>query len=132
MKTINRRNAIRLGLLGCSALLFGCGPTVDLMFHGTTRDRSSEPTPAPAPSPTGPQAWNVNPWPFFLAGSGATFDLAATLPSGPPRGGTFGVDARSPALPAGMTLSPAGILSVGSSRISQTEGVIFTYTEPAS
>ncbi|MCX8005115.1 MAG: hypothetical protein N2688_09185, partial [Burkholderiaceae bacterium] len=59
-----------------------------------------------------------------------TYDLSATLPAGVVRGGTFGVDPSGARLPDGMTLSPAGILSLGSATVGQTTGVIFTYTEP--
>jgi len=73
----------------------------------------------------------VNPWPYFQAGSGATFDLSTTLPGSVVKGGTFGVSSSGPALPTGMTLSPAGILAVGNANVGQTVGVIFTYLEPA-
>jgi hypothetical protein len=68
----------------------------------------------------------------LLAGTGATFDLAGTLPSGVTRGGSFGVSPSGSALPGGMVLSAAGILSVGNAVVGQTSGVIFTYAEPAS
>jgi hypothetical protein len=66
----------------------------------------------------------------FLVGSGATFDLAATLPSGIRRGGVFGVSSAGAFLPAGMTLTAAGILSVGSATVGSVVGVVFTYAEP--
>ncbi|HTT12918.1 MAG TPA: hypothetical protein VMG60_18755 [Burkholderiaceae bacterium] len=68
--------------------------------------------------------------PLFLAGTGQTFDLTQTLPGTVAKGGTFGVSANGAPLPAGMTLSPAGIITVGSATIGQTTGVTFTYTEP--
>lgn len=89
------------------------------------------PAPAPTPPPAVPQAWNVNPWPFFVTGSGTSFDLATTLPVGIVRGGAFGVASSGSPLPAGMTLSSAGVLAVGSAVVSQAVGVVFTYTEPA-
>jgi hypothetical protein len=66
----------------------------------------------------------------FVAGTSGTFNLAATLPSGVVAGGTFAVDPRGAALPAGVSLSPSGVLSVGAGGASAAVGVIFTYTEP--
>jgi hypothetical protein len=129
-----RRNALTLGLFGCTYLLFGCGPMVEFGSHAAASPGSG-PTPAPVgtptPSPSVPQAWNVNPWTYFVASAGTTFDLSPTLPSGVKRGGSFGVDPRGTPLPSGMTLTPAGQLSVGSAGVSQTAGVLFTYAEPA-
>jgi hypothetical protein len=68
--------------------------------------------------------------PIFTAGTGATFDLSTTLPSGLARGGTFSVASSGAALPSGMSLSSGGILSVGSASASQVSGVIFAYQEP--
>jgi hypothetical protein len=68
--------------------------------------------------------------PTLLVGSGATFDLAPTLPSGVVRGGTFGVSSSGSSLPGGMSLSSAGLLSVGNATSGQTTGVLFTYAEP--
>jgi len=66
----------------------------------------------------------------FILGGALTLDLATTLPSNVMKGGTFGIDPRGAALPAGMTLLSSGILSVGSARTSEAIGVIFTYSEP--
>jgi hypothetical protein len=66
----------------------------------------------------------------MIVGSGATFDLKATLPPGAPRAGTFGIDPAGAGLPAGMNLSPQGVLAVGSATIGSVGGVVFTY-EPA-
>jgi hypothetical protein len=66
----------------------------------------------------------------FAAGSGTAIDLAATLPSHVRKGGTFGVSSSGAALPVGMTLSPTGMLAVGSAAVRQTAGVVFTYAEP--
>jgi hypothetical protein len=68
----------------------------------------------------------------FTSGAGATFDLATTLPSGVARGGMFAVDKGGAALPSGVSLSPAGILSVNTAMQTQISGVVFAYTEPAS
>jgi hypothetical protein len=54
-------------------------------------------------------------------------DLAATLPAGVARGGTFGVSSAGAPLPAGMTLSSAGILAIGNATAGEVVGVIFTY-----
>lgn len=73
--------------------------------------------------------WNISPIDLKV-GSNGTVDLKATLPAGIAAGGVFSVDAAGSALPAGMTLSANGILSVGSASVSTTAGVIFSYTEP--
>jgi hypothetical protein len=57
-------------------------------------------------------------------------DLAATLPTGVARGGTFGISQSGATLPTGMTLTSAGILSVGTATIGEVIGVVFTYAEP--
>lgn len=64
------------------------------------------------------------------AGSAETFTLASTLPATAIKNGTFSVDPTGAALPAGMTLSPAGVLSVGTAAVGDTTGVIFSYNEP--
>jgi len=73
--------------------------------------------------------WNISPI-NLTVGSNGTVDLKTTLPAGIIAGGVFSVDATGAALPAGMTLSANGVLSVGSASISTTAGVIFSYTEP--
>lgn len=67
---------------------------------------------------------------MFAVGSGSSLDLASTLPTGVKRGGVFGIAASGAKLPAGMTLAPAGILSVGTATVGGVAGVIFTYAEP--
>jgi len=69
---------------------------------------------------------------YFSAGSGATLDLAGTLPAGVARGGVFGISPGGAALPSGVTLSSAGILSVGNASAGAVVGVLFTYAEPGS
>jgi hypothetical protein len=86
---------------------------------------------APPTSAPATEQWNVN-LPAFTAGSGATFDLASTLPASVQRGGTFSVSPAGAPLPAGMTLTASGILSVGSVYAGQTTGIIFMYSLPAS
>lgn len=61
---------------------------------------------------------------------GGRFDLAGTLPPNVPRYGRFGLDNRGASLPAGMSLSEAGILSAGTARAGQIASVIFTYDLP--
>src|SRR5437016_550028 len=87
------------------------------------------PAPPPPPPPPSPTSWSLS-IPSFVSGSGTAFDLATTLPSGVTRGGTFGVDSRGAALPSGMSLSPSGILSVGTAGASRAVGVLFIYSEP--
>ena len=66
----------------------------------------------------------------MAAGTGATVNLATTLPSGVVQGGTFGISSSGASLPSGMSLSSAGILAVGSATVGDVVGVIFTYAEP--
>jgi len=110
---VTRRAALAIGLSGCATLVQGCGG------GGGSGD----------PSLMAPGTWNVGPL-YLLVGSGATRDLAATLPLDVARGGTFAVSASGTALPAGMKLSAAGILAVGSAKSGTVDGVVFTYTEP--
>ena len=70
--------------------------------------------------------WAINPI-SLVAGSSATVDLVATLPESIPHGGKFNVDPSGLPLPAGMSLSPAGILSVENASVGETTGVIFNY-----
>jgi hypothetical protein len=137
-KEVGRRTVLRFGLgVGALALL-GC----DLSHCETCEVRgedASEPpvaTPAPAPAPTpapgppaAPSAWVVDP-PSFAVGSGSTFNLATTLPADVARGGLFDVSTSGARLPTGMTLTPAGILSVGTAAVGSVAGVIFTYSSP--
>jgi hypothetical protein len=76
-----------------------------------------------------PDPWLV-PSISFTVGSSDSFNLATTLPAGTKPGGVFAVDPSGAALPSGMTLSPAGVLSVGSAAVGSVSGVIFSYTEP--
>jgi hypothetical protein len=66
----------------------------------------------------------------LIAGTGSTFDLNTTLPASAMRGGTYGIDASGARLPAGMSLSAAGILAVGSAILGSVTGVLFTYDAP--
>jgi hypothetical protein len=98
---------------------------------GTTPPSTTTPptstTPSPPTAPTG--VW-VPAVPTLIVGSGSTFDLARTLPSGVAQGGRFGVDPSGPPLPSGMNLQTNGLLSVGSATVGTVDGVLFTYDEP--
>lgn len=113
--SVTRRTALAFGLSGCASLLEGCGG------GGSSSDQDVAQL----------TQWNVGPL-FFLAGSAQTLNLELTLPSEAIKGGTFGLSTSGAALPAGMTLSQSGILAVAGASASTVEGVIFTYTEPAS
>ncbi|MGE0763324.1 MAG: hypothetical protein AB7N80_08600 [Bdellovibrionales bacterium] len=76
-----------------------------------------------------PAEWVV-PTISLAAGSGSTFNLVDTLPANVVRNGVFSVDPTGAALPAGMTLAANGVLSVGTAAVGDTNGVIFSYTEP--
>lgn len=65
--------------------------------------------------------------PPMVVGSGATFNLASTLPATVARGGTFGIDAAGARLPSGMLFTADGMLSVGTATVGLVAGVIFTY-----
>lgn len=134
---INRRSALALSLLGCATWLAACGGgTPDDQLGAAVPGVSPGPAPAPStspstsPAPAAAEAWNVGPL-YFAAGSGATLDLAATLPNGVQRGGTFGTSPAGAPLPVGMALSAAGILSIGAATVGDVNGVVFTYSEPA-
>jgi hypothetical protein len=109
-----------------STVLMACGG------GGAGSDSQAPGAPgAPTPSPNPPgSAWNVGAL-FLTTGTAATFDLASTLPSGVAHGGVFEVSASGSPLPNGMTLSPAGILAVGSAATGEvSSGVVFSYSEP--
>lgn len=119
MKELGRRSILRFGLGAGALLLLGCD------FSEQDASASAE-TPAP---PAASSAWVVNP-PSFAVGSGATFNLATTLPVGVARGGAFGVSTSGARLPTGMGLTAAGILSVGTATVGSVAGVVFTYSSP--
>jgi hypothetical protein len=149
MYDIARRKALIFGLFGWAAMLEGCGgkdPNAPESVAAASPSPAPGPGPAatprpppPAPSPSPPAApppppatvaWDVGAI-NFTVGSGATKDLAATLPTGVAKGGTFGVSASGAALPVGMTLSATGILAISTAPVGPVIGVIFTYAEPA-
>src|SRR3954470_9374518 len=100
MYEIDRRSVVLFSLFGWISTLEGCGGAGrDAPESAVAAAPSSAPSPGPpavpVPAPAaGPPpaaaAWYVGAI-SFTAGSGATKDLAATLPNGVARGGTFGV-----------------------------------------
>ena len=118
MKEVGRRTVLCFGLASGALSLVGCDVSAD--------DASTVPQTPAAPASG---AWVVNP-PSFAVGSGATFNLATTLPAGVARGGAFDVSPSGARLPAGMALAPAGILSVGTATVGSVAGVVFTYSSP--
>lgn len=145
MNLFSRRRMLFFGLAGGASFISGCAwddssdpvPAAADPSPGPTPSPAPEQPPAPSPAPPSPnpppaaQAWSVSPTPYFLADTGTTFDLSTTLPATVRRGGTFGVSPSGNPLPAGMSLSATGLLSVGSAKAGRTDGVIFTYEQPA-
>jgi hypothetical protein len=124
----DRRQLLKHGLAVAVTALAGCGGGSD-----ASSPLGAPPAPAPPPTPptppAAPTAWS--PYvPALIVGSGATFDLTSTLPTSISRGGRFSIDSAGSRLPAGMSLSTAGILAVGSAAIGSVTGVIFTYDTP--
>lgn len=112
----DRRHLLKRGLAVAVVTLTGCGGGSDASSPvGTT----------PSPPPVA-ETWNPS-VPPLLVGTNSSFNLSATLPAGVARGGRFGLDASGASLPPGMTLSAAGVLSVGSAAIGTVTGVVFTY-----
>lgn len=116
MGGIDRRDVLRLGLLGSVTLWSGCS--------GGGESAQAEGPPAENPPP-----WNIAGL-SLMEDSGQSLDLTETLPLGVRRGGVFSVHASGAPLPAGMNLSAAGILAVGKARVGETKGVVFAYAEP--
>ena len=127
MKEVGRRTVLCFGVASGALSLLGCDVSADDSSVESTPTQT--PTPAPAPAAPASAAWVVNP-PSFAVGSGATFNLATTLPASVARGGAFGISASGARLPAGMTLAPVGILSVGTATVGSVAGVVFTYSSP--
>lgn len=128
-----RRRLLGHGIALSVVMITGCRDgEISLPVGG---DPAEPPAPAPSappatpPPPAAPQAWNPS-VPPLLASTRSTFDLASTLPSSVPRGGKFGVDTIGAPLPAGMSLSAAGILAVGTAAIGAVTGVVFVYDLP--
>ena len=126
----SRRDLLKHGLWAL-AMLAGCRggkespstTSADGMTPVAPDGAAEGGTPPPATSP-----WTIAPSPTFIQGSAATVDLAATLPASVMKGGIFAVDPSGAALPSGMTLSPAGILAVGTAAVGSATGVVFSYS----
>ncbi|MEQ1506318.1 MAG: hypothetical protein ABMB14_29065 [Myxococcota bacterium] len=127
---ITRRRVLISGLSigGAAALGIGCADSGDDGSGGGLLDSGSPEGTTPTEPTDDPTAteWIIPPT-LLVEGSGGTVDLATTLPIGTPAGGTFGMDPSGAALPAGMTLSGDGILSVGTAAAGTIDGVVFTY-----
>jgi hypothetical protein len=130
----SRRGVLALGLVSGAAWLSGCGGTAESVATQELRaDSSTTPSenlPSQPLSGPPPVLWDVGTL-SFVAGTDSLADLASTLPATVPSGGTFGLAENSAPLPAGMTLSPTGILRLGSAGAGQLTGVIFTYSSPS-
>lgn len=89
---------------------------------------ASESAPPPEPAP---DAWNLASMWVATVGRMTTWALSASLPPGVPLGGRFEVSTSGAALPAGVTLSIDGVLTVSpDSPIGQTSGIVLSYTTP--
>jgi hypothetical protein len=77
--------------------------------------------------------WDVEPEPvLFVNNVAIVYDLVPTLPQQIRRGGQFAVSPNGSPLPAGIVLTPEGILVVTlAAAPGSTAGVVFSYTEPA-
>ena len=107
------RRRVSAGLcLGLLTTLAGCGGSEEDLIAGTL-------------------TWEVVPSRALALAPGASFDLRTTLPASEAGGGVFDVDPSGSSLPAGVTLSPTGVLVVGPSASGSASGVVFRYTPPA-
>lgn len=122
----DRRSVLGFGLASGALVLLGCDVS-EQDASATAAPPATVAPPPSAPPSAASSAWVVNP-PSFAVGSNATFNLAATLPAGVARGGVFGVSGAAAPLPTGMTLTPAGVLSVGTAKVGSVTGVVFTYS----
>lgn len=129
LQNASRRILLGQGLAVAVTTLTGCpfyGSDVSSPLGAPPPASALPPATPVEPAPTVPAPWNLV-VPPLLVDSNTSFDLSKTLPSTVPGGGRFGIDSTSAALPAGMSLTPAGILSVGSAKIGTVTGVVFTY-----
>jgi len=142
MKRAVRISLVVSSIVGLALLYNNCGGGFESsvfnqgsLGSGDTGGTTPPPTQTdPPPTQTDPPPatteWVIPSQISFVEGSTGTYDLAATLPSGVAPGGSFELDLSGPALPAGMTLSSQGVLSVGSATEISVSGVVFSYTEP--
>ncbi|MGZ8274565.1 MAG: hypothetical protein ACXWUM_11685 [Burkholderiaceae bacterium] len=141
MQERNRTNLARrrfsTGLcLGLLTAVAGCGGTDDAPTDAAPTGLPVSSTPKPNTLMTGSSTpkvatWDVAPTRAIAIPPGATFDIAATLPPTITPGGVFDVDPSGAPLPAGITLDRTGVLTVSSSAVGGTAGVVFRYTPPA-
>ncbi|MBB4844019.1 hypothetical protein HNP55_002555 [Paucibacter oligotrophus] len=141
MSLISRRSFLTVSVAGQALGLAACGGG----SAGSPPAPAPLPAPAPAPVPPAPippptatpapppaaADWNLGPALYLVANGQVSLDLATSLPSGYAKGGVFGVDASGTPLPAGLTLTPAGLLSAepGAS-LGSLAGLVFSYQEP--
>jgi hypothetical protein len=127
----NRRKALKLGLLVYAFSLFRW--RIDKQDETARDGRPDSPKPANGSASPLQAIWDPSPWLMMSSSKPTvTVDMSITLPVGVRRGGIFGLAAKSSALPAGATLTRAGILSIVSFNVGSTSDLIFTYSEPFS
>lgn len=134
---MNRRSFLQLFGLGGTLVVTGCtalatdaagasGGAGGNAGGGSAAAGGADGGAASGDTSAASDVWTVPPI-ALVVGSGATFDLATTLPAAVPRGGVFDVAPSGAPLPNGMTLSKAGVLAVGTAAIGDVTGVVFTY-----
>lgn len=122
MKSVKRRELLKLSVIGCAITLAGCG--------GSDEGQVSEAAASPPVTPSA--VWDPSPSLVFTAGtSNVKIDLANTLPVGIKRGGVFSLATTSQALPSGVTLSAQGVVTVVNAAAGITSNIVFAYAEPA-
>src|SRR5262245_35920464 len=140
---MKRRTFLSSTLVGTTSAWMGCGSSDEAGGAGGATGPSAQGTGEGGARATAtstghggageggaaPIIWDIGA-PTFVEGSGGTFDLAPTLPNGVVPGGAFDVDSSGAPLPSGMTLSAAGVLTLGAAIAGITSGVVFRYTEP--
>lgn len=142
MSLISRRSFLTVSVAGQALGLAACGGGA----VGSPPAPAPVPVPPPAPAPPPvvvppptatpalpPAAadWNLGPALYLVANGQVSLDLATSLPSGYAKGGVFGVDASGTPLPAGLRLTPAGLLSADpGASLGSLAGLVFSYQEP--
>ena len=110
MKTYFKRRDLLKFAFGSAIALAGCRSTKDALSA---------------------EVWDPSPWLLFTAGkSHVSLDLSLTLSTGIRPGGTFSLAATSGPLPAGVSLSAQGILTLTNPIAGTTSNIIFAYAEP--
>jgi hypothetical protein len=99
--------------------LIGCGGG-----GGGSNDQGSLPVEAA-------DTWAIAPLTLSIGDATIVYQLSATLPPNVRRGGAFGVDPSGNSLPAGVSLSPDGVLALTKQAVpGGAAGVVFSYLEP--